>query len=65
MVPQDDARRTIELKDYYLIQPVFKFWGRRFLGEGTNPVPEDFEYHSGTNPWRLGMEEMREMVKNL
>jgi UDP-N-acetylglucosamine 4,6-dehydratase len=58
MVPKDDARRTIELNDYYLIQPVFKFWGRRFIGEGTSPVPEEFEYNSGTNPWRLGIEEI-------
>jgi UDP-N-acetylglucosamine 4,6-dehydratase len=65
MVPKDDARRTIELSDYYLIQPVFKFWGRRFIGEGTSSVPEDFEYNSGTNPWRLGIEEMREMIRNL
>jgi len=62
MIPKDDARRTIEYGHYYIIQPDFRFWGHRFNGNGGKPVAEDFEYNSGTNPWRLTVDEMRGIV---
>mgnify|MGYP001177172534 CR=1 FL=1 len=39
-----------------------------FLGAlmgGRNPLPEDFEYNSGTNPWFLTIDEMREMLDGI
>ena len=65
MIPRDDARRTIEYSDHYVIQPDFDFWGRRFTNNGGNPVPEDFEYNSGTNTWQLSEIEMKEIIQNL
>jgi len=65
MIPSDDARRTIEFNDYYIIQPDFGFWLRRYNDDGKKTVPEDFEYNSGTNPWQLSIEEMREIIKCL
>jgi UDP-N-acetylglucosamine 4,6-dehydratase len=65
MVPKDDARRTIEYADHYIIQPDFDFWGRRFTNNSGKAVPEEFEYNSGDNPWMLTPEEMGEIVKNL
>ena len=65
MVPKDDARNTVEFPDHYVIKPQFHFFGRRFEENGCKLVPEDFEYNSGTNPWRLKVEEMREMIKRL
>jgi UDP-N-acetylglucosamine 4,6-dehydratase len=65
MVPTDDARRTLEYNDYYLIQPDFKYWDRRFVNNGGKAMPEDFEYNSGTNPWWLTIEELRDMIKNI
>ena len=65
MITRDDARRTIEYKDYYIVQPDFQFWGSRFENNGGNPLPEDFEYNSGTNPWFLTIDEMRDMVESI
>jgi UDP-N-acetylglucosamine 4,6-dehydratase len=65
MIPKDDARRTIEFDDYYLVQPDFRFWRQRYNNDWKKPVPEDFEYESGTNPWRLKIDEMREMIASL
>jgi len=65
MIPRDDARRTLEYADHYIVQPDFSFWGRRFVNNEGKPVADDFEYNSGTNPWKLIAEEMREMIKNL
>ncbi|MBW1697350.1 MAG: UDP-N-acetylglucosamine 4,6-dehydratase (inverting) [Deltaproteobacteria bacterium] len=65
MIPRDDARNTVELSDRYVIKPQFRYFDRRFANNDGKPVPEDFEYNSGTNPWRLTVEEMRELIKNL
>lgn len=64
MIPRDEARRTIEYERYYIIQPDFRFWARRFDENGCKPVAEDFEYNSSTNPWQLSIDEMREVIKN-
>ena len=64
MVPCDDARNTVEFSDHYVIKPQFRFFERRFKDNGCQPVPDDFEYNSGTNPWKLTVEEMRAMVKD-
>ncbi len=65
MITRDDARRTLEFDYYYLIQPEFYFWKRRYNHDTGKPVPEDFEYNSWTNPWRLTEEEMGGMVERL
>lgn len=63
MIPRDDARRTIEYECYYVIQPDFPFWGRRFNENGGKQVAEDFEYNSSTNPWQLTTDEMRGVIQ--
>jgi len=65
MIPKDEARRTIEYADHYIIQPHFAFRGRRFTNKGGQSVPEEFEYNSGDNPWKLTPEEMREIIRSL
>ncbi len=65
MVPKDDAHRTIEYDDKYVIQPDFRFFGMRFNSNGGKPVSEEFEYNSETNPWKLSIEEAREMIVKL
>jgi len=65
MVPRDCARQTLEFENYYIIQPDFIFWGRRFVNGEGKLVPEDFEYSSGTNPWLMSMEDMKEIVGHL
>lgn len=65
MVPRDEARKTLEFDGFYLIQPDFRFWTRRSSWNGGKSVAEGFEYNSGTNPWRIGVEEMRQMIAAL
>lgn len=65
MITKDDARKTIEYADHYMIQPDFDFWGRRFTNNGGQPVPDGFEYNSGDNPWKLTPEEMKDIIKSL
>jgi UDP-N-acetylglucosamine 4,6-dehydratase len=65
MIPRDDARKTLEFDDFYVIQPDFKFWKRRCSWNDGKPVQEDFEYSSDTNPWKLTVDEMRKIIKTL
>ena len=65
MVPRDDARNTVEFDDYYVIKPAFRYFERRFKEDNCKPVPEDFEYNSGTNTWWLSVEELRRMIDGL
>jgi len=64
MITIDDARRTLEFEHYYIIQPNFLFWTRRY-NHGGKPVEEKFEYNSGTNPWKLAVDDMRAMIEKL
>lgn len=65
MIPKDDARKTIEYSDHYVIQPNFDFWGKRFTNNSGQAAPDDFEYNSGDNPWMLTPEEMGEIIRSL
>jgi UDP-N-acetylglucosamine 4,6-dehydratase len=65
MIPRDEARNTLGFKNYYVIQPDFRFFARRFKNKGGKTIPEDFEYNSGTNTWWLTAKELRKMIKHL
>jgi len=65
MIPMDEARNTLEFEKHYLIKPAFRFFEKRFKENGCKPVPDSFEYHSGTNPWRLSIEELQEQIAAL
>jgi len=65
MIPRDEARMTLEFDTYYVIQPNFRYFERRFKKDGPKSVSDDFEYNSGTNSWWLTVEELRKMIQNL
>ncbi|MBW1767646.1 MAG: UDP-N-acetylglucosamine 4,6-dehydratase (inverting) [Deltaproteobacteria bacterium] len=65
MISKDDARNTVEFEDHFLIKPAFQFFIRRFRENGCKPVPENFEYNSGTNTQWLNIDELQELIKNL
>lgn len=65
MISKDDARRTIEFDDHYVIQPDFRYFKYRFKDETGKPVPEHFEYNSKTNNWRLTIEELRDIIRDI
>jgi UDP-N-acetylglucosamine 4,6-dehydratase len=64
MVPRDESHRALEYNDYYVIQPNFRFFERRYNNNNGKHVPENFEYNSETNPWFLSIDEMKKMIEN-
>lgn len=65
MVPKDEAIKTLEFDKWYVIQPDFRFFTRRFENNGGKATSEHFEYNSSTNTWWLAKEELRIMLKSL
>ena len=63
MITEDDARNTVELKDCYIIQPVFAFWEAAPLAEqGARVVPETFRYSSDLNAEWLDEAQLKAML---
>lgn len=61
MIMEDDARHTVEFDTYYVIQPEFPFWSKKFA-EGGKELPEGFEYTSDKNDEWLTIEKLRNLV---
>lgn len=66
MVPMAEARRTLEFKDMFIIQPEGTSWGYdtspQYGDETGQSVAEDFEYSSETNTQWVTSEELRTMI---
>ena len=55
MITTEDSRNTINIGDYYVIKPAVC----RYKGPKGSPVPEGFEYNSGTNAEWLTVDALR------
>jgi UDP-N-acetylglucosamine 4,6-dehydratase len=60
MVPQDDARNTVEYDDCYVICSAAA--KERYNRNGGTPCPDNFRYSSDNNPRWLTVEELRQLV---
>jgi len=59
MIPEDDARRTLDMGAYYIIQPEFNWWRSKHDGI---ELPDGFEYSSGDNEKWLTVEDLRGII---
>jgi UDP-N-acetylglucosamine 4,6-dehydratase len=65
MISTDDARSTIELKDRYVIEPMFDFWQRQhYQDAGAKRLNDDFSYTSDTNGDWLSIEKIQTLLRN-
>ena len=64
MIPEDDARLTLEFDDHYIVQPSHHFWNADDYQteRGGVPCADGFRYGSDTNTWWLTDVEMAELV---
>ncbi|XBQ17692.1 MAG: UDP-N-acetylglucosamine 4,6-dehydratase (inverting) [Oceanicaulis sp.] len=64
MVPEDDARTTVEIDDRYVILPGHDARVREaWLADGALPVAEGFAYASNTNPERLDARALQSLLQ--
>jgi UDP-N-acetylglucosamine 4,6-dehydratase/5-epimerase len=62
MISVHDARRTVDMGRYYVIQPEMEWWSKDTL-KGKS-VDDEFSYASDTNTEWLSVEQLKDMVDN-
>jgi UDP-N-acetylglucosamine 4,6-dehydratase len=66
LIHEDEGRNTVDMGDYYVILPPFKFETRDHEYYKNAPrVPEGFIYRSNMNDRWLSVEELREMINKI
>jgi len=68
MVPKDDALRTLEFKDHFVIKPTIQFqeaidYSTNLAGEQGKEVPFEFEYSSDKNEEWLTHKELKAIAE--
>jgi UDP-N-acetylglucosamine 4,6-dehydratase len=61
MISVDDARRTLDMGDHYLMQPEAQWWDAKPKPQGRS-LEDGFSYNSENNERWLSVEELRKMV---
>ena len=64
MVPIDDAHRTLEFDDHFIIQPAFPWWDSSKSKQGKS-VDDGFSYRSDNNDKWLTKDELDVMIKDI
>ena len=65
LIPEDDARLTLEFDDHFLLQPSHSFWNQKDYGARGKPCADGFRYSSDSNPWWLSEDEIKRLVKDV
>lgn len=63
MITEDDARRTIDMGKYYVIQPEFPWWKEEYSNGGKS-LKDGFSYVSDINEYWLSVNDLRELVNS-
>ncbi len=63
LIGEDDARRTLEFEDHYVLVPEFPWW--KDEERKGRPLPDGFSYRSDNNEWWLSVDELRRMAEKL
>lgn len=66
MIPAEESRNTLDLGDYYVIQPQHHWWNTTTFQEKMKmrgkPIAAGWEYASHTNDWWLNDSELKDVV---
>lgn len=62
MITEDDARRTLEFDNYYVIQPEFSWWKEEY-SNGGKTLPDGFRYSSELNEDWLSVDQLVELIE--
>ncbi len=63
MVSEDDARRTVEFDDHFVIMPVLAEWAANSVTNAGASLPEGFSYSSDNNDWWLDVDQIRALLQ--
>jgi UDP-N-acetylglucosamine 4,6-dehydratase (inverting) len=65
MITKEDARNTLEFKDYFVLLPAIDCGSNGHSYSNCSPVADNFEYSSDNNSQWLTIDEMRKMVEEI
>jgi UDP-N-acetylglucosamine 4,6-dehydratase len=65
MIPEDEARHTVEFEDYFVIQPDFPWWNSEYLllENGGKLCEDGFSYCSDSNTEWLNVDDLKKTVE--
>ncbi len=63
LIPSDEAYRTLEFPDHFIVQPVLPCWETSFEKSGGRPCAEDFCYRSDVNSSWLDAESLKPLIE--
>jgi UDP-N-acetylglucosamine 4,6-dehydratase len=64
MISEDDARQTLDMGSYYVVEPQFPWWSPDYEAySGGRSVAENFRYSSDRNDRWLTPDELKEMIR--
>ncbi len=64
LISKEEARRTKELADHFIIEPEHPFWDKNNSHKGKT-LPPDFEYASNKNKQRLNLAQIKHLLLTL
>ena len=66
MIPREESLNCIDMKDYYIIQPMFYWWNnetlKKVIGKTGVSVSKSFEYSSNSNDIWLSVKKIKEFL---
>ena len=69
MIPREESLNCIEMKDYYIIQPMLSWWDKSKtkvkIRKHGKKITEPFEYASDSNRNFLQIKEIKNLIKNI
>jgi UDP-N-acetylglucosamine 4,6-dehydratase len=67
LIPEDDARHTLEFDDFFVIKPSLHLWSEQevevYDGKKGCALPEDFVYSSQNNPHWISGDELKQLLR--
>lgn len=64
LLTEDEARRSLEFRDFFIIKPELPFWRKKILSGGKS-LPANFKYTSDNNKQWLARDKLQKILKDL
>ncbi len=66
MIPKEEARLCVDMKDYYIVRPALKWWNSKSLDaklKKGKSVPINFEYQSSNESFLMKLSEIKNILE--
>ena len=67
MIPREESLNSIDMKEYYIIQPMFSWWNtdqlKLSIGNKGKAVSKSFEYSSNSNKDFLTVDQIKKILR--